>query len=138
MVVKLAAGHALTFHEMCMIMLPGFSVKSWLRCAEYLEWYVCHSDTASIQLHVYQSGLCLCYLHFVFLCFQDFALEPVLPVLTARPENVERALKGRYQDAMNKLRPQGRELDLLIVILPDNNGSLYGMFSSKRFSSNAQ
>nr|CAB3459881.1 unnamed protein product [Digitaria exilis] len=56
----------------------------------------------------------------------DFALEPVLPVLTARPENVERALKGRYQDAMNKLRPQGRELDLLIVILPDNNGSLYG------------
>ncbi|RLM99379.1 protein argonaute 1B-like [Panicum miliaceum] len=56
----------------------------------------------------------------------DFALEPVLPALTARPEHVERALKGRYQDAMNILRPQGRELDLLIVILPDNNGSLYG------------
>jgi eukaryotic translation initiation factor 2C len=56
----------------------------------------------------------------------DFALEPVLPPLTARPEHVERALKARYQDAMNILRPQGRELDLLIVILPDNNGSLYG------------
>uniref|UniRef100_A0A0E0PCS2 Piwi domain-containing protein n=1 Tax=Oryza rufipogon TaxID=4529 RepID=A0A0E0PCS2_ORYRU len=56
----------------------------------------------------------------------DFALEPVLPPLTARPEHVERALKARYQDAMNMLRPQGRELDLLIVILPDNNGSLYG------------
>ncbi|KAL6652215.1 hypothetical protein ACP70R_011140 [Stipagrostis hirtigluma subsp. patula] len=56
----------------------------------------------------------------------DFALEPVLPPVTARPEHVERALKARYQDAMNILRPQGRELDLLIVILPDNNGSLYG------------
>jgi eukaryotic translation initiation factor 2C len=50
----------------------------------------------------------------------------VLPPVTARPEHVERALKARYQDAMNILRPQGRELDLLIVILPDNNGSLYG------------
>ncbi|XP_062226457.1 protein argonaute 1B isoform X2 [Phragmites australis] len=56
----------------------------------------------------------------------DFALEPVLPPVTSRPEHVERALKARYQDAMNILRPQGRELDLLIVILPDNNGSLYG------------
>uniref|UniRef100_A0A453CM25 Piwi domain-containing protein n=5 Tax=Triticinae TaxID=1648030 RepID=A0A453CM25_AEGTS len=56
----------------------------------------------------------------------DFAPEPVLPPLTARPEHVERALKARYQDAMNIIRPQGRELDLLIVILPDNNGSLYG------------
>ncbi|ONM14918.1 argonaute1c [Zea mays] len=56
----------------------------------------------------------------------DFSLEPVLPPVTARPEHVERALKARYQDAMNILRPQGRELDLLIVILPDINGSLYG------------
>jgi eukaryotic translation initiation factor 2C len=56
----------------------------------------------------------------------------VLSPCYARPELVERALKGRYQDAMNILGPQGRELDLLIVILPDNNGSLYGMFSSKR------
>ncbi|AQK95703.1 argonaute1 [Zea mays] len=56
----------------------------------------------------------------------DFVLEPVLSPCYARPELVERALKGRYQDAMNILGPQGRELDLLIVILPDNNGSLYG------------
>ncbi|KAL5649749.1 hypothetical protein ACJX0J_040558, partial [Zea mays] len=56
----------------------------------------------------------------------DFVLEPVLSPCYARPELVERALKGRYQDAMNILRPQGRELNLLIVILPDNNGSLYG------------
>ncbi|XP_019705740.1 protein argonaute 1A isoform X1 [Elaeis guineensis] len=56
----------------------------------------------------------------------EFAVQPVLPPLSARPEHVERALKARYQDAMNILKPRGRELDLLIVILPDNNGSLYG------------
>ncbi|AQK42897.1 Protein argonaute 1 [Zea mays] len=56
----------------------------------------------------------------------DFVLEPVLSPCYARPKLVERALKGRYQVAMNILGPQGREHDLLIVILPDNNGSLYG------------
>ncbi|KAF0934529.1 hypothetical protein E2562_025625 [Oryza meyeriana var. granulata] len=56
----------------------------------------------------------------------DFALEPILPPLNARPDQVERALKARYHDAMNVLGPQRRELDLLIGILPDNNGSLYG------------
>ncbi|KAF8398821.1 hypothetical protein HHK36_014681 [Tetracentron sinense] len=56
----------------------------------------------------------------------DFNLEPVLPLSSARPDQVERALKTRYHDAMIKIQPQGKELDLLIVILPDNNGSLYG------------
>uniref|UniRef100_A0A0E0CTI8 Piwi domain-containing protein n=1 Tax=Oryza meridionalis TaxID=40149 RepID=A0A0E0CTI8_9ORYZ len=56
----------------------------------------------------------------------DFAPEPILPPLNARPDQVERALKARYHDAMNVLGPQRRELDLLIGILPDNNGSLYG------------
>ncbi|XP_026666285.1 protein argonaute 1A-like isoform X2 [Phoenix dactylifera] len=56
----------------------------------------------------------------------EFALQPVLPPSSARPEQVERALKARYHDAMNILKPRGKELDLLIVILPDNNGSLYG------------
>ncbi|KAJ0974499.1 hypothetical protein J5N97_016464 [Dioscorea zingiberensis] len=55
----------------------------------------------------------------------DFAAEPILPPLSSRPEHVERALKTRYNDVMNILKPQGKELDLLIVILPDNNGSLY-------------
>ncbi|KAL5212258.1 hypothetical protein ABZP36_023105 [Zizania latifolia] len=56
----------------------------------------------------------------------DFSIDPVLPPLTSRPEHVERALKAHYQDAMNILKPKGKELDLLIAILPDNNGSLYG------------
>ncbi|KAI3901165.1 hypothetical protein MKW92_014097, partial [Papaver armeniacum] len=49
--------------------------------------------------------------------------EPILPPYTTRPDHVERALKTRYSEAMTKLK--GKELDLLIVILPDNNGSLY-------------
>ncbi|XP_074269555.1 protein argonaute 1 [Silene latifolia] len=53
-----------------------------------------------------------------------FNPDPVLQVLSARPDQVEKALKTRYHDAMTKL--QQRELDLLVVILPDNNGSLYG------------
>ncbi|CAM0944723.1 unnamed protein product [Alopecurus aequalis] len=56
----------------------------------------------------------------------DFSVDPLLPPITTRAELVERALRARYQDAMNVLKPQGRQLDLLIVILPDNNGSLYG------------
>ncbi|KAG0494134.1 hypothetical protein HPP92_005128 [Vanilla planifolia] len=55
----------------------------------------------------------------------DFAFEPVIPSLTARPDQVERALKAHHRDAMTILRQQSKELDLLLVILPDNNGSLY-------------
>jgi eukaryotic translation initiation factor 2C len=52
----------------------------------------------------------------------------VLPVVTADPKDVERTLKS-FHKAMNMLKPQARELDLLIVILPNNKGSLYGTFS---------
>lgn len=58
-----------------------------------------------------------------------FNLEPVIPIYSARPEQVDRALKNVYKEAMNRLR--GKELELLIVILPDNNGSLYGGYYSK-------
>ena len=47
----------------------------------------------------------------------------MLPVTGARTDQVERVLKSRFQE-VQKLK---KELDLLIVILPDNNGSLYGM-----------
>ncbi|KAL5983192.1 argonaute 1B [Asimina triloba] len=56
----------------------------------------------------------------------NFVLEPLLQHLRARPEQVERALKARFHEAMTALRPKGKELDLLIVILPENNGPLYG------------
>lgn len=53
-----------------------------------------------------------------------YKLEPVLPPHQGRADQVERTLKTRYQEALTRL--QGRELDLMIVILPDNNGPLYG------------
>lgn len=56
---------------------------------------------------------------------QEFNLEPVIPIYNARPENVEKALKHVYHASMNKTK--GKELELLLAILPDNNGSLYGM-----------
>ncbi|KAL5081370.1 hypothetical protein RYX36_009791 [Vicia faba] len=53
-----------------------------------------------------------------------FNPDPVVPPVSARPDQVEKVLKTRHHDAKTKL--QGKDLDLLIVILPDNNGSLYG------------
>lgn len=64
---------------------------------------------------------------------QAFNPEPVLPVLSGRPDQVERVLKSRYHDVTTKLGPHKKELDLLIVILPDNNGSLYGKRPSPEY-----
>uniref|UniRef100_A0A2N9F5D0 Piwi domain-containing protein n=1 Tax=Fagus sylvatica TaxID=28930 RepID=A0A2N9F5D0_FAGSY len=55
----------------------------------------------------------------------EFNPEPVIPIYNARPpEQVEKALKHIYHTAMNKTK--GKDLELLLAILPDNNGSLYG------------
>ncbi|PKA46781.1 Protein argonaute PNH1 [Apostasia shenzhenica] len=54
----------------------------------------------------------------------EFNREPVIPIYSARPDQVEKALKHVYNTAMN--RSKGKELELLLAILPDNNGSLYG------------
>ncbi|KAH0450979.1 hypothetical protein IEQ34_021671 [Dendrobium chrysotoxum] len=53
----------------------------------------------------------------------EFAPEPILPLMFARPDQVEGALTARHHDAMSIMH---KELDLLIAILPDINGSLYG------------
>ncbi|KAF3781924.1 argonaute 10 protein [Nymphaea thermarum] len=54
----------------------------------------------------------------------EFNPESVIPIYSARPEQVEKALKHVYNASMCKLK--GKELELLVAILPDNNGSLYG------------
>lgn len=53
----------------------------------------------------------------------------MLPPVSARPDQVERVLKAKFQEAMSKLSK--KELDLLVVILPDVNGSLYGIKSDQ-------
>ncbi|KAJ1423862.1 Ribonuclease H-like superfamily [Sesbania bispinosa] len=54
----------------------------------------------------------------------EFNPEPVIPIYNAKPEQVEKALKHVYHVSSNKTK--GKELELLLAILPDNNGSLYG------------
>nr|XP_043619532.1 protein argonaute PNH1-like isoform X2 [Erigeron canadensis] len=54
----------------------------------------------------------------------EFKNDSVVPVYSARPDQVKKALKHVYTTTLNKLG--GKELELLIAILPDNNGSLYG------------
>ncbi|KAI3770883.1 hypothetical protein L6452_02031 [Arctium lappa] len=54
----------------------------------------------------------------------EFNPDPVIPIYSAKPEHVEKALRHVYHISMNRLK--GNELELLLIILPDNNGSLYG------------
>ncbi|XAR66951.1 hypothetical protein NMG60_11013346 [Bertholletia excelsa] len=54
----------------------------------------------------------------------EFNCEPVIPIYSARPDQVKKALKYVCSAAANSLG--GKELDLLIAVLPDNNGPLYG------------
>ncbi|KAM0944041.1 hypothetical protein DsansV1_C12g0115231 [Dioscorea sansibarensis] len=54
----------------------------------------------------------------------EFNSEPAIPIYAARPDQVEKALKHVYHASATKLK--GKELELLLAILPDNNGSLYG------------
>ncbi|XP_020207885.1 protein argonaute 10 isoform X2 [Cajanus cajan] len=54
----------------------------------------------------------------------EFNPEPVIPIYNAKPEQVGKALKHVYHVSASKTK--GKELELLLAILPDNNGSLYG------------
>ncbi|KAL1200730.1 Protein argonaute 1 [Cardamine amara subsp. amara] len=95
-------------------MINGGTVNSWI-CINFsrqVQDSLAHTFCQELAQMCYISGMA-------------FNPEPVLPPVSARPEHVEKVLKTRYHDATSKLS-QGKEIDLLIVILPDNNGSLYG------------
>ncbi|GLT65533.1 hypothetical protein SLA2020_379620 [Shorea laevis] len=96
-------------------MVNGGTVNNW----------ICINFSRTVQDSVAR-GFCQELAQMCFTSGMVFNHEPVLPPLSARYDQVERVLKTRYHDAMTKLQPQRKELDLLIVILPDNNGSLYG------------
>ncbi|RCV23302.1 hypothetical protein SETIT_4G288700v2 [Setaria italica] len=96
-------------------MVNGGRVRSWF----------CVNFARNVQESV-ASGFCRELARMCQASGMDFALEPILPPMYAHPDQVERALKARFHDVMNMLGPQRKELDLLIGILPDNNGSLYG------------
>ena len=131
MVEEWAIGHASTFHEMFVMGWVIGSVRNLHTCVRYLEWCATNSSFLHKILISELNLLCTlliwsCIFHRL-LSMQDFAPDPVLPLLSSQPEHVEKALNERYSDAMKILEPQGKELELLIAILPDNNGPLYGM-----------
>lgn len=95
-------------------MVNGGTVNHW----------ICINFSRHVQDSIAR-GFCFELAQMCYISGMAFNPEPVIPPISARPEHVEKVLKTRYHDAMTKLG-QGKELDLLIVILPDNNGSLYG------------
>ncbi|PPS04291.1 hypothetical protein GOBAR_AA16354 [Gossypium barbadense] len=96
-------------------MVNGGTVNNWI-CINFSRQV---QDSVALRFCYELSQMC-------YISGMAFTPEPVLPPISARPEQVEKVLKTRYHDAVTKLQTQRKELDLLIVILPDNNGSLYG------------
>nr|3VNA_A Chain A, Protein argonaute 1 [Arabidopsis thaliana] len=95
-------------------MINGGTVNNW----------ICINFSRQVQDNLART-FCQELAQMCYVSGMAFNPEPVLPPVSARPEQVEKVLKTRYHDATSKLS-QGKEIDLLIVILPDNNGSLYG------------
>ncbi|CAM0908526.1 unnamed protein product [Alopecurus aequalis] len=96
-------------------MVNGGRVRSWM----------CVNFARNVQDSV-ATGFCRELARMCQASGMDFAPEPILPAIYVRPDQVERGLKARFHDAMTILGPQRREVEMLIGILPDNNGSLYG------------
>ncbi|XP_077248024.1 protein argonaute 10-like [Tasmannia lanceolata] len=94
-------------------MINGSTVSRW----------ACINFSRSVQENVAR-GFCNELAQMCQVSGMEFNPEPVIPIYTAKPEHVEKALKHVYHASMSKLK--GKELELLLVILPDNNGSLYG------------
>ncbi|KAJ7954827.1 Argonaute family protein [Quillaja saponaria] len=94
-------------------MINGMTVSRW----------ACINFSRSVQDSVAR-GFCHELAQMCQVSGMEFNPEPVIPIYNARPEQVEKALKHVYHASMNKTK--GKEFELLLVILPDNNGSLYG------------
>nr|AJL33594.1 argonaute 10-like protein [Petunia x hybrida] len=94
-------------------MINGMTVSRW----------ACINFSRSVQESVAR-GFCTELAQMCQVSGMEFNPEPVIPIYMARPDQVEKALKHVYHSCVNKLK--GKELELLLVILPDNNGSLYG------------
>ncbi|KAF5189394.1 argonaute, partial [Thalictrum thalictroides] len=95
-------------------MFEGGVVKFW-RCLNFAQFRVSNEKaTAFCQKLASSSNI-----HGMKL-----SSHPIDSLYNARPEEAEQALKTIQKETMTMLK--GKELDLLIVILPNSNGSLYG------------
>ncbi|KAG1330043.1 protein argonaute PNH1 [Cocos nucifera] len=88
-----------------------------------INYWACINFSRSVQESI-AHGFCQELAQMCQISGMEFNREPVIPIYSARPEQVEKALKHVYNAAKSKLK--GKELELLLAILPDNNGSLYG------------
>ncbi|KAK2980658.1 hypothetical protein RJ640_011466 [Escallonia rubra] len=100
-------------HHVSQKMINGMTVSRW----------ACINFSRNVQENVAR-GFCNELAQMCQVSGMEFNPEPVIPIYTARPEQVEKALKHVYHASVNKLK--GKDLELLLAILPDNNGSLYG------------
>ncbi|KAM6597717.1 hypothetical protein CsatA_008241 [Cannabis sativa] len=94
-------------------MINGMTVSRW----------ACINFSRSVQESVVH-GFCSELAQMCQVSSMEFNTKPVISIYNARPEQVEKALKHVYHASMNKTK--GKELELVLAILPDNNGSLYG------------
>lgn len=96
------------------------------------SWMVSFNACSPSQLVEKGLGYCCClhtwHSHCSVNLYQEFSQDPAIPIHSARPDQVKKALKYVHSAAIDKL--DGKELELLIALLPDNNGSLYGMILS--------
>ncbi|KAF3457429.1 hypothetical protein FNV43_RR02087 [Rhamnella rubrinervis] len=88
--------------------------KKMVNGGTFNHW-ICINFSRNVQDGVAR-GFCYELAQMCFISGMAFNPEPVLPPITARPDQVEKVLKTRYHDAMTKLQPQKKELDLLIGI----------------------
>ncbi|GAU41166.1 hypothetical protein TSUD_282390 [Trifolium subterraneum] len=88
-----------------------------------VRYWACINFSRSVQEST-ACGFCQQLIQMCKISGMEFSQEPVIPVYSARPDQVKKALKHVQNTALDKLG--GKELEFLIAILPDNNGSLYG------------
>uniref|UniRef100_A0ACD5Z0F6 Uncharacterized protein n=1 Tax=Avena sativa TaxID=4498 RepID=A0ACD5Z0F6_AVESA len=88
-----------------------------------VNYWACINFSSSVQEST-ASGFCQELAQTCKILGMEFNTEPAIPIYSGRPDQAVHALKHVCKAALDKLK--GKELELLLVILPDNNGPLYG------------
>ncbi|KAG6662378.1 protein argonaute PNH1-like [Carya illinoinensis] len=88
-----------------------------------IRYWACINFSRTVQEGTAR-GFCQQLVRMCKISGMEFNMDPVIPIYSTRPDQVKKALKYVYCAATSNL--EGKELELLIAILPDNNGSLYG------------
>ncbi|KAL1289465.1 hypothetical protein HN51_057570 [Arachis hypogaea] len=88
-----------------------------------VRYWACINFSRSVQESTAR-GFCQQLVQMCQISGMEFSQDPVIPVYSAKPDLVKKALKYVHSASLENLG--GKELELLIAILPDNNGSLYG------------